>query len=40
MSDSNNTTQIEDPSVPVLYIWPGDWDLESVDADCLVALVN
>lgn len=24
----------------VLYIWPGDWELESLDADCLTALVN
>jgi hypothetical protein len=29
-----------DSNIFVLSIWPGEWDLPSLDPDCLVALVK
>jgi hypothetical protein len=29
----------KDESLFVLYVWPGDWDLPSLDPECLTAMV-
>ena len=29
----------EDEKLLVLYVWPGDWDLPSLDPECLTAMV-
>ena len=29
-----------DENLFVLYVWPGDWDLPSLDPECLTAMVN
>ena len=34
LSDSS-----KDENLLVLYVWPGDWDLPSLDPECLTAMV-
>ena len=29
----------KDENLFVLYVWPGDWDLPSLDPECLTAMV-
>lgn len=36
---SSNLAQETNQSVFKLFVWPGEWDLESLDAECLTAIV-
>ena len=37
---SDNTCKNETKPGFVLYVWPGEWDLPSLDPECLVAMVT
>lgn len=44
MSFDSDDQAVENPLNPladkfILYIWPGEWGLPSLDPDCLTALV-
>ena len=30
----------KESNLNVLYVWPGEWDLPSLDPECLIAMVN
>jgi hypothetical protein len=40
-SDDQDLQAVENPLADkfILYIWPGEWGLPSLDPDCLTALV-
>lgn len=42
MSFDSDDQAVENPLVDkfILYIWPGEWGLPSLDPDCLTALVT
>ncbi len=43
-SENFEIANLSDPSrdenLFVLYVWPGDWDLPSLDPECLTAMVK
>ena len=38
--NSTPNSAITKDEIFTLYVWPGEWDLESLDAECLTALAS
>jgi len=39
MQKSSQQTELNESQIK-LYIWPSEWDLPSLDPECLTAIVN